>query len=532
MNAERNETPIYSDAFSVNLSSIWSETKFALEIEDMAYAKACNSFMLSTRTAEIDRRELFYSMFAPFFATDKPSDSLNERFGSLPSDNTYFQRAIRTLCTVYNASPQRTFEGISSKQNEIMQSILNEAGADSILQKCYRLAKVSNEVLVRPKIVNQKIELQFLTQEQYRYILHRDGTIKELWIPFTRTYDDGNQETLFHYWDEEKYQVIDKKGLQKGFQYEKLVNGKIVIEELFIAENFYKKVPFVRLNLTSTDAEVSNRYAASMWELVKASLMANLIEFCFTENLVYSSYSIMTMINWDIPDNAISLGAGRVLRKDNVKMSEDNPIPPEANYISPATNYVELEQLKADYMKRALKNLGLPNSFVEDTSSPQSGVAMKIERQELEEQRLEDITQLKRFEKSLMQMIALVGNNDPASKYRGQLQTEFELSIDYADFEVYSEPKEELELSEMKLKRGLLSLKDYVKRLSGADNIGTNEEAVNYLNENLKYIKLVEIQDDNNDKTSQPASDANDTSTNGSTGTQPEQSDGDTTETQ
>jgi hypothetical protein len=136
-------------------------------------------------------------------------------------------------------------------------------------------------------------------------------------------------------------------------------------------------------------------------------------------------------------------------------------------------------------MKKVLKNLGLPTSLVEDNPGlAQSGVALQIDRMELNELRKEDIIKLRTIEDELIRKITKILNNDIASPYKGKFKGDYYTEIDYIEPSIFLEPEKEFEYQKTIFEYGITSPSQFLNRVLSNDTITSDEDAIKKIKEN------------------------------------------------
>lgn len=462
-----NTRSIYGDAFNGELTAIWFSTPFLSEVEDMSYVRAISCFMQDSEDAEEARRKLLYIYLRTFCKSDAATDPLNVQRPILPSHNRNFQRAINNICTLYNQAPARDYNDLSETLKAKLESLLDDIKINRHLKHAYKLAKCVNEVIMRPYQINGKWNIEILTPDLYR--IENDlytKEIKSIWIPFVVRDRWGVIQQKFYVWTAETLRVADSEGAYQKFTF----NG-VTYPEAGLNHN-YKRIPYVRLMMSENPDVIGG----ALWELAKAQLEYNSGKYIAQENLHYAALGL-----WFFKDIAnpgeILLNPGRAYVKSTTTPDEN----PEISFISGTPIYNDVQAYNELAIRDTMKSFGLPNSMIMESANLQSGVSMLIDRMELNEQRNDDIDILQEFEEDLINLIAIVANVE--------LNTGFphiEVNTDYIEPSIFMEAKDELEHNQALFDKGLLSPSQYVQRLTGNDNIKTDQEAIEFINNNLK----------------------------------------------
>jgi hypothetical protein len=503
----RNSNAIYYDAFVTEMTAIWGFTQFANEIENLTYYKALSSFLKNNEIGAYERRELLYAMMKPNFSYNESNDLINKMFGVMPTDNLYVSRVLRNICNIYTQAPQREIEG---KNNDKLLTYLDECKFDYVMQKVHRAVKLCGEIAVRPRFRHNKLELVYLTPELYRYKTDTYGNMTEFWVHY-QTYDKNNVVIdRFHYWDKDVYKVKDLSGQDVEFKY-KIGDEEKVYKQLV---NPLGKIPYELITIDNNQLDDIAVDSFDLWELCRGQLYCNKLDMMVDENLTYNGFSVWLAINCSVPGKDFVLGPSRIIDAKHTKDNQDSDIPPDLRSINPQQQYSEIEELKLKKIKQILKNMGLPSTVIEDKpglGGAISGVAMKIDRKELDEYRQEDLIIMKIKELAIIKLIMEVVNKDIASPNPMLFDPfdKYTININYAELETFAEPKDEYEFYTNKFNDGLISPKDYVVFLTGNDTIETDEQAIEYIKKNKDYLKQIKgVQDDEHNPTDDDSGDA------------------------
>lgn len=318
------------------------------------------------------------------------------------------------------------------------------------------------------------LSLKIYTPDLYRVAYDDYYNITEVWIPRQEKYLDNNKykiRTIYDVWDSQRYRKLDYHGNPVVFMYNNQKYTELPLPT-------YKCPPFCEL-IIDGDSDV---YGGGLWELAKAQLEANMWDFLIKENAIYNGFSVWMMVNFGKKYTRAKLSPGHVIKIDNVKEVEGDDIPPYIDTITPSQQYTEMNEIKTTRIKMMLKNIGLPSSIVEDRDT--SGVAMLIDRAELNEMRMEDISVLKHNEKRLHNVIANVLNTEFDESY----PDEIDVTMDYVEPSVYREPKDEYEYHKSLYDNGFIDVKTFIHKITGDDSIITEQDAIEYINNNLRII--------------------------------------------
>jgi hypothetical protein len=494
-----NETPFYLDAYQTELNAIWAGTQFNNEMNNLAYYRALTSMLRDNEVGEYQRRLLLRSYMKPEFAANQADDPINKLFSVMPSDNLYVRRALKNLCVVYTEKPQREIIGQNA---DMMTEVYNEIAIDSKLLAIHRIAKLTNEVAVTLIFNKYKPVFKYLTPDNYRLKYDSYGDPIEMWIPYTVV---KNNSTVINYrvWTLEEYYVLDQDLNRIPFEYD----GK----QLMSYPNQIGELPYEFIHMDTDTDEYLEKSGGGLFELVKGQLTCNKLEFLTVENLTYNGFAVWLLRNWDLKTQRIKLSPGAILVAEGLN-DQMGMIEPSAETIQPMAQFLDIEALKTIKMNKILKNLGLPSGlFADGNQAASSGVSMKLDRMELDEVRKEDVNIFRRIEDRLINKFAKILNTDTSSKYKGKFNGEYTTELDYIEQGVYQEPKDELEYNSSLFAQGLLSPAMYVSRMVANDYITDDEEAIKYIQTNLKYLEQIKGKPNDNTGGDTEPSTANDT---------------------
>lgn len=479
-----SETPFYLDAYQVELNSIWAKTDFNNELQNIAYYRALTSMLRDNEIGDYQRRQLLRSYMKPDFSADDTKDPINKLFSIMPTDNLYVKRALRNLCVVYNERPSRKIEG---KNANIIEELYEQINIDSKYLKLHRIAKLTNELAVTLQFHNQKPVLRYITPDNYRLKYDDYGNEIELWIPYTE-YVDKSPVTYYKVWTRDEYYILDNNLNKTPFQYA----GKTFIS----LPNQMGEIPYVFIKLDTDKDEYLEQSGGGLYELVKAQLNCNKLDFLVNENIVYNGFAVWLLKNWDIKNNNIKLSPGAAFIAEGIS-GMDGLSEPTAETVQPSAQFLDIEELKSTKIKKTLKNLGLPSGLIEDNPGlTSSGVAMRIDRMELEEVRKEDIAVFRNIEDKIVNKFAKILNTDYASPYKNKLGGEYITKLDYIEQSTFLEPKEEFEYNKMLFEYGMITPQVFVNRTISNDYITDDKAAIQYLKTNRQLINELKGQSD------------------------------------
>jgi len=475
----------YEAAFRQRIAYAWENTPFKDEAMTIAYHYAMQSMLQDNEIGERDRRTLLYHFLYPLFSSKNAQKTLNKMIGIMPSSNRYVKRALNNICMLYNKAPEIKVL-FRDKEDEKAKEALNINSLNMALQSIYQLAKIHNEVLIRPFFEKEMIQYQYFTPDSYRVEYNEDGEPVRVWI-WRQLYVSGSGfETQFWIWDKDKLELHDRAGKLLSFE----VNGKSYTS----FPNPYGVLPFQIRKLNTDLNDYIDSAGGTMWELVRAQIKYNMYDFLAHNQSVLQGFPIRWALNWyfDNKTNETDIGAGSILIKDDIRNpGEGDIIPPELSELGADVTWQTLRETALEEMKEELRDIGIPSSVINDTVGNISGTALKEERRELIEMRNKDKNACVYYDKELIKLTLKIAGSSLSSpvRFRNQFNVDYDISINYADMEVSAEFKEVQEKAEYLRTNGLVSPKEYLKMLTGVQ-VDTDEIAINLMTENKLMFNI------------------------------------------
>jgi len=508
----RVNSSYYEFAYKDSLFATWQYTPFKLDIAEMSYQKAMAVFGQTGQTAEEARRELLYQYLKySNFSSTKQDDVIKSMFPTLPTSNSFVNRIIKNIANIYINMPLRSYEGNGT---ELLEETLTEASYNSTMLNTYRKAKLNGECLVRPRIRRGKLTYQILTPESYRVTKDEHGNILEYWRPYYEYVVSlsgvSESKLRFEVWTLEEFKILDGedehlkpiKFTQKTQRIDTTTNGIIETENEYTSfPNPYKDykgnpiIPIAILNFSQNDDDGTEE-SKDNYELVKTQLESNLMDFITKENYIYNSIGFWVMMNIDMENSNIPIGNSRGIVMQGVQEPvEGGNAMPSIEHVTADGVYNELIEANKTVLTQRMRDAGLPESMVsQNPGIAASGAAMQIDWRELIETRKEDYGVLKRFENELINLTAMFLNFDSASTLKGKFKSEIIVTIDYVE-QSFNDWAEKKESNDYKRRNGLITVKEYVEQMAGVDTILDDDEAIEYMNNNINKFEGVKSND-------------------------------------
>ena len=486
------ENPFYLKSFNLELSSIWQNTEFKRNIENLAYKRTLMAFLRGSHVGEWQRRRILFTYLSYILKQD--NDKLNKFYNILPSNRLFVKRAIENLNVVYNDIPNREIKGKNDKQ---LKELLKTSNYDLMLRKVSDIAKLSNECLIRICFKHETLHYKIYSPDKYCIKYDALDNIQEIWIPFYEMNEDNyslsgfTQKVKYYKWTLEKLIVLDSEMNQIPF-----VSNGIMVNE--ISNNFRDDkgnlyLPFILCQNEKESDDDLEIAGGDLFSLVYTQIECNVLDYITQQSYFYNSFPLLELINYrNSKDDEIELGFDTVMMFDDVRDIDGRPVPPSGSYITPTPQYAELQMLKETKQKECLRSLGLPTTMLSDNPGIASGVALMVDRMELAEQRKKDVEIYQKLEVELINLTAIVSNNDIASSnFKFSSNNDYEIKIDFVEQSIFQEKKDEFEYLNNSKNEGVIAPVEYVKRLAQDDTIITNEQAIEFIKKNKNYYKQI-----------------------------------------
>jgi hypothetical protein len=462
----RQTGTFYNDAFSGSNYAIWGGSPFKSEIPELDFFRSLTCWLQDGELGEEDRRKLLYSFMKAYFRYDINTAKLNKYYPNLPIDNLSIKRILNNLCYAYNQKPSRTFD----PDNDLLNDFLEKIKLNRTMKQAYKVAKFCNECLIRPVKKNNKFKLEIFTPEYYRIKSNNEGIWKLIAIPFQELDKWGYIQSKFHIWTNEVYQQFNFDWQPVEFEY----NGKKQYE----LPNKYKVIPFAQLKFDPDP----DRYGGGMFTVARNQLNLNMIEYIKDENIIFGSVGVWLAKNLNLQD---TINPGQAIEKNSLNPDDYDP---SLEYIAPTPLWGDIAMARKESRDKMMQDLGLPMSMFSETAGVQSGIALKIDRLELDENRADDIEVLEDFEKELINLVVTVYNTDKDTTLP-LIKPFKDMTIDYVETSLMLEPKEELTYYSDMFSKGLMKPSTYLLKTTGIEL--TDEEVIVFIKENKEYLKQI-----------------------------------------
>ena len=367
------------------------------------------------------------------------------------------KRIIDRVSLVYMVSPKRTYT-----KEDIVDTFFQK---DMKLQRLERMTNLLDGILFKPcwRIDDNGGHIEYDIIFDYEPLFFGDDPMK----PDAYVYPISmkaqvltNESEKFAYWDKEHHFIFDRN--QKIYSNED--NPDMI--------NPYGVLPFIEsyrdgkpeYNYMDTDASI---------DLIQTNLAMNVAETNKNANVMFQSFGYL-YVN----------GAG-IDTQDTMKIGQDRinylGVDGTINIVAPPNSVPALdESIKSTY-KMLSQNYHLPTSFVDGVAA-ESGVALRLRNQELQDDRKSDISKWRDFEMQLFELERLIVAVEEG-KDAGDLE-----DVDFDESTEILSNQEQRDKWDWELSKGIIDEADIMTQINPDL---TREEALEHLAER-KVAPVVE----------------------------------------
>ena len=364
------------------------------------------------------------------------------------------KRVIDRISLVYMIPPKRTYTN-----EDVIDWFVEK---DMKMQRLERMTNLLDAVLVKTCWRNEKIEYDIIMD--YEPVFFGDDSLKPDAIIYPIRIKAAVLDTTpeqFAYWDNENHFIFDRNGKTYTQDY----NPDMI--------NPYGVMPFVEcyrdgkpeMHYLDTDAST---------DLVNTNLSINIAETNKNANVMFQSFGYL-FVN----------GAG-IDPKDVIEIGQDKinylGIDGSISIVSPPNSVPALDQSIKSTYKMLSQNYHLPTSFVEGTTA-ESGVALRLRNQELQDDRKSDVTRWRDIEFKLFDLERLVIAVEEG-KDAGDLE-----ECDFSEATDILSNQEQREKWDWELSKGIIDEADIMMQINPDL---TREEAQEHLEERKKAVATPE----------------------------------------
>ena len=355
------------------------------------------------------------------------------------------KRVIDRISLLYMVEPERVYS-----KPEIAGFFL---GKNFKLQRAERYTNLLDSVLVKPTWRDGKIEYD---------IIH----------DFEPSFgDDPMKPTSFTYPLSARSEVLDTKpelwaywDLENTFIYDK--NGKVIDDPNNPDHiNFYGILPFVECwregkpEYAYLDTEPANA-------LIDTNHVINVAETNKNANIHFQSFGYLYANGSQIDKDTMDVGQDKISY-----LGVDGTL----NVVSPPNSVPALNEAVKESYKMLAQNYHLPTSFAEG-STAESGVALRLRNQELQDSRKSDISRWKDVEYKLFDIEKQILTTEQMVDV-GELEL-----VDYGESVEVLSPQEQRDQWEWELSKGIIDTADILMQMN-PDGYPERKDALKYLEE-------------------------------------------------
>ena len=374
------------------------------------------------------------------------SDSLSKK---VPISNVNIcKRIIDRISLVYMVAPIREYT-----KPEVIDYFGEK---DFKMQRLERMTNLLDSVLVKPTYRNGILDYDIIHDFEP---IFEDDPLR----PIAYTYPlsarsevlDTSPE-LFAYWDADNTFIYDR-------------NGKIYDDENNPEHtNFYGILPFVecfregRPEYAYLDTEPVN-------DIIKTNTVLNVAETNKSANIHYQSFGYIYANGSQIDKKDLQIGQDQIYY-----LGVDGTL----NVVSPPNSIPGLSDSIKESYKMLSQNYHLPTSFADGTTA-ESGVALRLRNQELQDDKKSDVIKWRDIEYKLFEVERQILTTELMID-AGQLE-----SIDYKETADILSGQEQREQWEWELSKGIIDVADILMQMD-PDRFPEREDALEHLEERGK----------------------------------------------
>ena len=364
------------------------------------------------------------------------------------------KRVIDRISLLYMVEPERVYS-----KPEITDLF---SGKNFKLQRAERFTNLLDSILVKPTWRDGKIEYDIIHDFEPSF---GDDPMKPTSFTYplsARSEVLDTKPELWAFWDLEKTLIYDKNG--------KIMDDPENPEHI----NFYGILPFVECwregkpEYAYLDTEPAN-------DLVDTNHVINVAETNKNANIHFQSFGYLYANGSQIDKDTMDIGQDRISY-----LGVDGTL----NVVSPPNSVPALNEAVKESYKMLAQNYHLPTSFAEG-STAESGVALRLRGQELNDNRKSDISRWKDVEYKLFDIEKQILTTD-AMVDVGDLEL-----VDYGESVEVLSPQEQREQWEWELSKGIIDVADILMQMN-PDGYPERKDALEYLEERTQVEETPE----------------------------------------
>ena len=355
------------------------------------------------------------------------------------------KRIIDRISLVYMVSPERSYT-----KPDVLDFFKDK---DFKLQRAERYTNLLDSVLIKPTWRYGSIEYDLLHDYEPHFGQDPMSPIAFTYPLSAKSEVLDSSPELFAYWDLEHTFIYDKNGnIQEDEENPDHINP-------------YQMLPFVECwregkpEYAYLDTEPAN-------DLIDTNHLINVAETNKSANIHFQSFGYLSVNGSQIDKKDLQVGQDQI-----IYLGVDGTL----SVVSPPNSIPALNEAVKESYKMLAQNYHLPTSFAEG-STAESGVALRLRNQELQDDRKSDLIRWKDVEYKLFdveQRILAVEEGRDA----GDLEmVDFSESIDVLS------PQEQRDQWEWELSKGIIDVADVLMKMN-PDGYSERKDALEYLEE-------------------------------------------------
>ena len=359
------------------------------------------------------------------------------------------KRVIDRISLVYMIPPIRTYT------NENFSELLMHK--DLKLQRLERMTNLLDGLLFKPcwRIDDKgQGHIEYDIIFDYEPLFYGDDPLK----PDAYIYPINMKASVlsteveqFAYWDKDNHFIFDKDGkIHSNEDNPDMINPYGVLPFL---ESYRDGKP--EYSYMDTDAST---------DLIQTNLAINVAETNKNANVMFQSFGYMYVNGAGIDKDVMEIGQDKINY-----LGIDGTI----NIVAPPNSVPALDESVKSSYKMLSQNYHLPVSFVEGTTA-ESGVALRLRNQELQDDRKSDVIKWREFEKELFELERLIYAVEEG-KDAGDLE-----NVDFDEATEILSNQEQREKWDWELSKGIIDEADIMMQMNPDLS---REEALEHLEE-------------------------------------------------
>ena len=368
---------------------------------------------------------------------------------SIPIANVNItKRVIDRISMVYMVDPKRRY----SKPE--VADFFHEK--DHKLQRLERYTNLLDAVLIKPCWRGGRIEYDIIHDFEPHF---GDDPMRPIAFTYplsirSEVLDDTPE--MFAYWDAENTFIYDGKG--------KIQQDPNNPDHI----NYYGMLPFVEC-FREGKPEYAYFDTDPATDLVETNFLINVAETNKMANVHFQSYGYLYVNGSEVQRDDLLVGQDQIMY-----LGVDGTL----NVVSPPNSIPALSNAIKDSYKMLTQNYGLPTSFAEGTAA-ESGVALRLRNQELNDNRKSDLARWKNIEYKLFEIEHQILTTEEGMD-AGELE-----HVDFNESTEILTLQEQMQKWDFMLSKGLIDEADILMQMN-PDGYANREEAFQYLEERKK----------------------------------------------